>query len=182
MDEIRVQFGFESSVPVPAILDHSDRKRPNREVHSAHGEVTTSEHRLHQRRTAPVMEFRRTNMISPHRGHIAKLSMLVSSTLTAVLLLTGCYFTLEQRWAAFDAQMQKEIGVKTKDYYIREWGAPAKRTKAPDGGETLTWESRGYGGNQGWNKILTFTSDGVLKGVQRDYWPKELWGFGEAKY
>ncbi|NGZ60530.1 MAG: hypothetical protein CV081_08510 [Nitrospira sp. LK265] len=102
----------------------------------------------------------------------------VSSLLALVLaatvsLLSGCYWTLEQRWEAFDAQMRQEVGVKTKDYYVREWGRPMKRTKAGDGGEILRWEFRGYGGAQGWNKILTFGPDGVLKEFQRDYWPKE---------
>jgi hypothetical protein len=91
-----------------------------------------------------------------------------------MLLLAGCYWTLEQRWAAFDAQMRQEIGVKTKDSYVSEWGNPTKRTKAADGGEIWTWEFRGYGGRQGWNKILTFTPDGVLKDFHREYWPKEL--------
>lgn len=91
----------------------------------------------------------------------------------ATLLVSGCFMTLEQRWEAFDAKMRQEVGVKTKDYYVHEWGSPAKRAKAGDGGEILRWESRGYGGAQGWNKVLTFDPDGVLKEFQRDYWPKE---------
>jgi len=35
--------------------------------------------------------------------------------LTMLLLLTGCFMTLEQRWEAFDAERRQEIGVKTKD-------------------------------------------------------------------
>ena len=94
-------------------------------------------------------------------------------SLAGMLFLAGCYWTMEQRWAAFDEQMRQEIGVKTKDYYLSERGNPTKRTKTADGGEIWTWEWRGYGGGQGWNKILTFTPDGVLKDVQRDYWPKD---------
>ena len=91
----------------------------------------------------------------------------------ATLPLSGCFMTLEQRWEAFDTKMRQEVGVKTRDYYVREWGKPTKRAKAGDGGEILRWESRAYGGAQGWNKILTFGSDEVLTEFQRDYWPKE---------
>lgn len=90
-----------------------------------------------------------------------------------VILLTGCVVSLEQRWEAFDEQMRQEIGVKTKDYYVSQWGSPKKRIKLADGGSTWTWEFRGYGGAQGWNKILTFIPDGVLKEFSRDYWPKD---------
>ena len=90
-----------------------------------------------------------------------------------MLLLAGCFLTLEQRWEKIDEQMRQEIGVKTKDYYISEWGNPAKRTKTTDGESIWIWEFRGYGGRQGWNKILTFTPDGVLKEFRREYWPKE---------
>lgn len=102
-----------------------------------------------------------------------KLNLLFYVVLIAVPLLSGCFATLEERWQAFDEKTRQEVGVKTKDYYVREWGRPAKRTKAGDGGEILRWEFRGYGGAQGWDKILTFDSDGVLKDFQRDYWPKE---------
>lgn len=94
--------------------------------------------------------------------------------LILVLGLAGCFNTMEQRWEAFDASRRAEIGVKTKDYYVSEWGRPAKREKSQDGGETLTWTFSGYGGAQGWRKTLMFTSDGVLKDFSRDYWPKEL--------
>ena len=93
--------------------------------------------------------------------------------LIALPMLTACFNTLEQRWETFDADRRQEIGVKTKDYYIAEWGKPAKRFTSRDGGETLTWEFSGYGGAQGWRKTLMFTPDGVLKDFQRDYWPKE---------
>ena len=97
-----------------------------------------------------------------------------SCVIVAVMLfLAGCFSTLEQRWAAIDEQMRQEIGLKTKDYCVSEWGNPTKRTKAADGGDIWTWEWRGYGGSQGWNKILTFTPEGVLKDFHRDYWPKE---------
>lgn len=90
-----------------------------------------------------------------------------------VLFLAGCFPTLEQRWEKIDEQMQQQIGVKTKDYYLSEWGNPAKRTTTANGESIWTWEFRGYGGRQGWNKILTFTPDGVLREFRRDYWPKE---------
>lgn len=102
-----------------------------------------------------------------------RLNRLFYVVLIAVPLLSGCYWTLEQRWGAFDAKMRQEVGVKTKDYYVREWGQPTKRANAGDGGEILRWESRAYGGAQGWNKALTFGPDGVLKEFQRDYWPKD---------
>ena len=60
--------------------------------------------------------------------------------LVLVPFFTGCFQTLEQRWEAFDAERRQEIGVKTKDYYLTEWGKPAKRAKSEDGGEILTWE------------------------------------------
>jgi hypothetical protein len=96
-----------------------------------------------------------------------------SSIIVVALLLVGCFSSLEQRWKRFDEQMRQDIGVKTKDYYISEWGNPTKRTTSADGGSTWTWQFRGYGGRQGWNKSLTFTSDGVLKEFHREYWPKE---------
>jgi len=88
------------------------------------------------------------------------------------LLTTGCYQTMEQRWQAIDVQMQQEIGVKTKDYYIGEWGRPAKREKLTDGGEIIIWEQKAYGGAQGWQKTLTFSPDGVLREFSRKYWPQ----------
>ena len=91
----------------------------------------------------------------------------------ATLLVSGCFMTMEQRWEAFDAKMRQEVGVKTKNYYVREWGQPTRRAKAEGGGEILRWESRAYGGAQGWNKALMFGPDGILKEFQRDYWPKE---------
>jgi hypothetical protein len=96
-----------------------------------------------------------------------------SIIVVVAFLLAGCFLSLEQRWEAFDEQMRQEIGVKTKDYYVSEWGNPTKRVKLADGGSTWTWEFRGYGGAQGWNKTLTFTPDGVLKEFHREYWPKE---------
>ena len=93
--------------------------------------------------------------------------------LTTLLLLSGCFMSLEQRWEAFDAERRQEIGVKTKDYYLAEWGKPTKRTKSADGEDIWTWEFSGYGGVQGWRKTLIFTQDGVLKDFRRDYWPKE---------
>ena len=98
----------------------------------------------------------------------------IAILLVVILSLAGCYWTLEQRWQAFDEQMQQEIGVKTKDYYVREWGNPSKRMKTADGEDVWTWEWRGYGGTQGWNKTLTFSPDGVLKTFRREYWPKDL--------
>lgn len=97
--------------------------------------------------------------------------------LGAILMLltcsTGCPLTLEQRWEAFDADRRQEIGVKTKDYYLSEWGKPAKRDTTANGERVWTWEFRGYGGAQGWRKTLIFTPDGVLKDFSRDYWPKD---------
>ena len=37
-----------------------------------------------------------------------------------LLLLVGC-LSVEERWEKIDEQMQLEIGVKTKDYYLSEW-------------------------------------------------------------
>ena len=91
-----------------------------------------------------------------------------------ILVLSGCFNTMEQRWEAFDASRRAEIGVKAKDYYVSEWGRPARREKSQDGGETLTWTFSGYGGAQGWRKTLMFTPEGVLKDFSRDYWPKEV--------
>jgi hypothetical protein len=99
---------------------------------------------------------------------VSRLGMVV------MLLLTGCYATMEQRWEAFDADRRAEIGVKTKDYYLSEWGKPAKREKSSDGAETLTWSFSGYGGAQGWRKTLLFAPDGLLEDFSRDYWPKEV--------
>lgn len=103
-------------------------------------------------------------------------SILVAA---AVLFVSGCSMTLEQRWEteqhweAFDAQMRQEIGVKTEDYYVREWGKPAKTQQTPDGGEIATWEFRDYDDAQGLHQDLTFGPDGVLKEFHRDYWPKK---------
>ena len=96
-----------------------------------------------------------------------------SIILVLAILLTSCVVSLEHRWEAFDEQMRHEIGVKTKDYYVSQWGNPAKRTTMADGQSTWIWQFRGYGGAQGWDKSLTFRPDGVLKGFHRDYWPKE---------
>jgi len=79
----------------------------------------------------------------------------------------------EQRWEAFDQRMQQEIGVKTEDYYVREWGKPLQKRQTPDGGEIATWEFRDYDDVQSWNQDLTFGPDGILTGFQRDHWPKE---------
>ena len=100
--------------------------------------------------------------------------VLLSVTLAALLSLLAC-LTLEQRWEQFDQDRRQEIGVKSKDYYLSEWGKPAKRAKSDDGGEVWTWEFSGYGGAQGWKKTLIFTPDGVLRDFRRDYWPKESW-------
>jgi hypothetical protein len=104
---------------------------------------------------------------------MTKMSLQACFALMLMLLLTGCFNTLAQRWEAFDADRKAEIGVKTKDYYITEWGNPAKRMRSEDGGETLIWTFSGYGGHQGWRKTLIFSPNGVLKDFQRDYWPKE---------
>ncbi len=101
-------------------------------------------------------------------------SVLLSAAVVALTLLPGC-LTREQRWEQFDTERRQEIGVKTKDYYLNEWGKPAKRVKSHDGGEEWTWEFSGYGGAQGWKKTLIFTQNGVLKDFRRDYWPKETW-------
>ena len=101
-------------------------------------------------------------------------TVLLSLTLAGLLLISACS-TLEQRWERFDVERRQEIGVKTKDYYLSEWGKPAKRAKSDDGGEVWTWEFSGYGGAQGWRKTLIFAQDGVLKDFRRDYWPKESW-------
>src|SRR5262245_9795554 len=101
-------------------------------------------------------------------------TILLHLTLVTLISLPGC-MTLEQRWQQFDIERRQEIGVKTKDYYLAEWGKPAKRGKSDDGGEVWTWEFSGYGGAQGWRKTLIFTQDGVLKDFRRDYWPKESW-------
>lgn len=90
-----------------------------------------------------------------------------------VLFVSGCSMTMEQRWEAFDTRMRQEIGVKTEDYYVREWGKPAKKRQTTDGGEIATWEFRNYDDAQGWNQDLTFGPDGVLKEFHRDYWPKD---------
>lgn len=87
-----------------------------------------------------------------------------------LLLLAGCFTGPEERWAAFDARMRQEIGVKTKDEYLREWGRPAKREVGKDGSAIWTWEWTGYGGAQGWRKKLNFSPDGVLKDFSREYW------------
>jgi len=55
-------------------------------------------------------------------------SILVAA---AVLFVSGCSMTMEQRWEAFDTRMRQEIGVKTEDYYVREWGKPAKNDRPP---------------------------------------------------
>ena len=106
---------------------------------------------------------------------MTSLNRLFCLIVTALLLLSGCYMTLEQRWEAFDAERRQEIGVKTKDYYLTEWGKPTNQIKTKDGEEVWTWEQKAYGGAQGWRKTLTFAPDGALKGFHRDYWPKESW-------
>ena len=105
---------------------------------------------------------------------IERHTVLLGMMLAALIAVPGC-LTLEQRWQQFDADRRQEIGVKTKDYYLSEWGKPAKRVKSDDAGEVWTWEFSGYGGAQGWKKTLIFTQDGVLKDFRRDYWPKESW-------
>jgi hypothetical protein len=97
-------------------------------------------------------------------------SMMVAAI---VLLVSGCSMTREQRWEAFDQRMRQEIGVKTEDYYVREWGKPAKKRQTLDGGEITTWEFRDYDDAQGLNQDLTFGPDKVLKEFHRDYWSKE---------
>ncbi|MBS0182589.1 MAG: hypothetical protein JSS39_09325 [Nitrospira sp.] len=107
-------------------------------------------------------------------------NVLFSVVLAAVVpLVSGCSMTMEQRWEteqrweAFDERMRQEIGVKTEDYYVREWGKPAKTRQTTDGGEIATWEFRDYDDAQGWNQDLTFGPDGVLTEFHRDYRPKE---------
>ncbi|HEU4683600.1 MAG TPA: hypothetical protein VFS39_03760 [Nitrospira sp.] len=93
----------------------------------------------------------------------------------ALLASAASCSTLEQRWERFDMERRQEIGVKTKEYYLSEWGKPAKRTTSNDGGEVWTWEFSAYGGAQGWRKTLIFAPDATLKDFRRDYWPKESW-------
>jgi hypothetical protein len=111
-------------------------------------------------------------MLMPSRFEIN--TVLLSVTFVALISLPGCS-TTEERWQQFDRDRRQEIGVKTKDYYLTEWGKPAKRVKSDDGGEVWTWELSAYGGAQGWKKTLIFTQDGVLKDFRRDYWPKDSW-------
>ncbi len=59
-------------------------------------------------------------------------TVLLSLILLTLISLPGC-LTLEQRWQRFDMERRQEIGVKTKDYYLSEWGKPAKRVKSDDG-------------------------------------------------
>ena len=99
---------------------------------------------------------------------------LLSLAIVALVSVSGCS-TLEQRWQQFDDRRRQEIGVKSNDYYLAEWGKPAKRARSEDGGDVWTWEFSGYGGAQGWRKTLIFAPDGVLKDFRRDYWPKEEW-------
>ena len=101
-------------------------------------------------------------------------TVFLGLTLAALITLPACS-TLEQRWQQFDMERRQEIGVKTKDYYLSEWGRPAKRTPSDDGGEVWTWEFSGYGGAQWWRKTLIFNHDGGLKEFRLDYWPKESW-------
>ena len=54
---------------------------------------------------------------------MAKMSLHACFALMLVLFLTGCFNTMEQRWEAVDADLKAEIGVKTKDYYMTEWGS-----------------------------------------------------------
>ncbi|MDF0666031.1 MAG: hypothetical protein P0119_08135 [Nitrospira sp.] len=97
----------------------------------------------------------------------------------ATLFVSGCSMIMEQRWEgeqrweAFDARMRQEIGVKTEDYYVREWGKPVQKRQTPDGGGIATWEFRDYDDVLSWNQDLTFGPDGILTGFQRDHWPKE---------
>ena len=56
-------------------------------------------------------------------------AVLLSAALLALTLLPGC-LTREQRWEEFDTERRQEIGVKTKDHYLNEWGKPAKRVKS----------------------------------------------------
>jgi hypothetical protein len=68
---------------------------------------------------------------------VTKISLHACFALMVVLFLTGCFNTMEQRWEAIDTDLRAEIGVKKKDYYIAEWGNPAKRVRSEDGGEAL---------------------------------------------
>jgi hypothetical protein len=72
-------------------------------------------------------------------------TLLRIKTLVALISMPGCS-SKEERWQQFDRHRRQEIGVKTKDYYLTEWGKPAKRAKSDDGGEVWTWEFSGYGG------------------------------------
>lgn len=67
--------------------------------------------------------------------------VLLSMIFLALISLPGC-LTLEERWQQFDMERRQEIRVTTKDYYLSEWGKPAKRVKSDDGGEVWTEELR----------------------------------------
>ena len=136
--------------------------------------VSPSTHRFIFGRLA-VHNFRfgsKSRLLMPYRFQVK--TLLRSLTLVMLIALPACS-TLEQRWEQFDTERRQEIGVKTKDYYLAEWGKPAKRARSDDGGDVWTWEFSGYGGAQGWKKTLIFTPDGVLKDFRQDYWPKESW-------
>ena len=71
-----------------------------------------------------------------------RLGWMSSIIVVLMLFLAGCFLSVEQRWEKIDEQMQQEIGVKTKDYYVSEWGNPAKRVKLADGGSIWTCRAR----------------------------------------
>lgn len=95
---------------------------------------------------------------------------LVACALAALSCTTQ---TMEERKAAFEEQMQREVGVGTKDYYFHEWDIPANRETLSDGGEALTWEWRSADGRMGWQKTLIFTPQGVLKEHRWTHWPHQ---------
>jgi hypothetical protein len=89
-----------------------------------------------------------------------------------VVLAAGCTETMEERKAAFEEQMQPEVGVKPKDYYLDAWDLPANRETLKDGGEAVTWEWRSADGRMGWQKTLVFSSDGMLREYRWTHWPR----------
>jgi hypothetical protein len=96
----------------------------------------------------------------PSRSEIT--TVLLSVTLGALISMPGCS-TKEERWQQFDMHRRQEIGVMTKDYYLTEWGKPAKRAKSDDGGEVWTWEFSGYGGGSGLEKDAVLRTGWILE-------------------
>ena len=94
-------------------------------------------------------------------------------SVAAVLLLSGCSQTMEERKAVFAEEMRPQIGVQTKDFYLHEWGSPANREMLKDDGEALTWEWRTSDGREGWQKTLIFSPQGVLVDYRWTHWPRK---------